>query len=241
MHTILLFLSLLATNPHSAFQILMPILTGSSPAAGGATVTFDATANGHNTSSTTSIPNFTLTIGAGVTNGLVFVGFVVDAAVTSPAVTVGGSSATLILNATATAGTYTAYAYCLATGSSTGAKTVTISWTGNANATGGASSFSGVNQTGGTTSCAHSNSAASAAGSGTAGVTITSQANDMVVDIIGCESGTCTANAQGTYDWHFAASNGASGSSHNAGAATITTSWNTSSGWADVGVDIVHN
>lgn len=146
-------------------------------------VAFDAVAHGSTSAAGTSIPNFTLTIGGGVTNGAVVVGVAfLNATPTSVAVTIGGSSATNITNTNATNsnGTRTLL-FGLATGASTGATTISVSWTGSASGSAGALSFSGVNQgtpfTNGTT-----HTVITGAGGGTDSVTVTSTSGDMTLD-----------------------------------------------------------
>lgn len=143
-------------------------------------VAFDAVAH-NSTASATSIPNFTLTIGAGVTNGAVVIGM--DFTNTNPtgiSVTVGGVSASLVASTTAT-NSYQSLIYGLATGSATGSKTVSISWTNAAEAAAGAISFSGVDQT---TPCNNGTSHTSTSGGsgGTDAVTITSNNGDLTFD-----------------------------------------------------------
>jgi len=109
-------------------------------------VAFDSDAVG-NTASGTSV-TFNLVIGGGVTNGavLVMIGFNTTEG-TSVSVTVGGSSATEVSGAYSSVGFVFSRMFAIATGSSTGTKSVVASWTGTTAASVIAMSASGVDQT----------------------------------------------------------------------------------------------
>jgi hypothetical protein len=126
-----------------------------------------------------------------------------------------------------------------------GNKTLNAAWTGASDICVQAVSWSGVDQTGGATSFAHSTSAT---GSTTGGpsthntITITSAVNNATMD---AASGIATFNSAGQTSTYIdnTPTNISGAASRAAGAATVTHTWNCTSTpadpWVSVGVDIV--
>jgi hypothetical protein len=194
-----------------------------------AAVAFDAVAHNSTSVNGTSIPNFTLTIGGGVTNGAVVVGVSFESTVpTGVGVTIGGTSANLVSNTTATNGTVTqTLIYCLATGSSTGAKTITVTWTGTSGAGAGAISFSGADQT---TPCNNGNNAIpTTGGTPTAeSISITSTSGDLTFDWNNNNGGNTqptAPNQTSRFSFTHADFNNASAGSTGPGTGTATHTW----------------
>jgi hypothetical protein len=214
---------------------------------GGSTVAFDNVAHGSNSSATTSIPSFNLTIGS-ISNGAVVVAldFSVNT-VSAVSVTIGGTSATLIggTDSTTNGHAYRTMMFGLATASTTGAQAIVVSWTGAANATAGAISFSGVNQS---TPFAHGTftfGQDNGSGGNDPSITITSASGDATMDNVSDEAGADATAPTQTSRYSFrdgAFSIGATGSTA-AGAATVTHAWTVGAfaTWEQCGVDIVHH
>lgn len=201
---------------------------------GWAAVTYDAAGYGENTSSTTSIPDFTVSLTG--TNGAVAV--VVTQSINSAtgiSVTIGGVSASLVSGTdSGTSQAYRSFIYGLATGSTSGSQTVSVSWTGSAWAAASAVAATGVDQT-----TPFNNGTFNQAGTGpTASVVVTSATDDLTFAGVSCESGgTPTAPTQTSVHADNAGFQVGIGSSRAAGAATVTHEWSTGSGWTFSGVN----
>ena len=214
---------------------------------GGATATYQAVGSGSNSAAGTSIPNFTVTIPGGVTNGAVACGvsFSVNT-VSAISVTIGGSAASVVTGSdSSTVKTYRSVIYGRVTGSTTGAQTVAITWTGSASATAGCVAASGVNQT---TPFAHGTYASGqndGAGGGNPSLAITSAANNMTMNTVSVDSGG--APTAPTQTSRFAFNDGlyavGTGGSTAAGAATVTHAWTVGNyaTWTASGADFQHN
>ena len=191
-------------------------------------VAFDAEAHGSTAAGGTSIPDFTLTIGAGVTDGAVCV--CIAFAQTTPTgvtVTIGGSAASAIANTDGN-NVSRSLMFGLATGSSTGAKTISVSWTETANAAAVAISASGVDQT-----TPFNNGAFSGLGFGVQpSITITSATGDLTIDVNSNGSGNAPTTPNQTQRAAFASDDFqiGCGVSTAAGAATVTHTW-AAGGW----------
>lgn len=197
-------------------------------------VSYDAAGYGENTSSTTSIPNFTVSLTG--SNGAVAVTLCMGINnATGISVTIGGVSASLISGSdTGTAQSYRALTYGLATGSTSGSQTVSISWTTACWAAASAVAATSVDQT-----TPFNNGTFNSSGTGpTASVTITSSTGDLTFGAVACESGTTpTAPTQTQVHADNAGFQVGIGSSRAAGAATVAHQWSTGSGWLFSGVN----
>lgn len=207
------------------------------PSQGWGAVAYDATANGQRTTADVTIADFTLTIGS-ITNGAVGVGLVFSAnTATGITVTIGGVSATLVSGSdSGTARASRSMIYALATGSTTGAQTVSIAWTGAMRAAAAAVSMSGVNQS---TPTANGTFA-----SGTptpSSVTVTSATGNLTLEASSFVSGNAPTSP--TQTSVYAANPGSQvgiGVSRADGGATVVHGWsNTGSAWTASGVDLV--
>lgn len=197
--------------------------------------TFDAAGYGENTSSGTSIPDFTVTQ-AGTDGAVAVVLLFSNNAVSGVTVTIGGVSASLI-SGTDTGSTvdYRSMIYGLATGSASGSQTVAVSWTGSSWAGASALAATSVNQ-----STPFSNGTTNTGGSGpTASITINSATDDLTFAGFAAESGAQpTSPTQTQVHADRVEYQVGVGTSRAAGAATVTHQWNTGSGWAYSGVNI---
>ena len=199
-------------------------------------VTYDAEGYGENTSSTTSIPDFTISLSG--SSGAVSIGLCMSInSATGISVTVGGVSASLLSGTdSGTTETYRSLIYGVATGSSSGSKTVSISWTGAAWATASAICATGVDQT-----TPFQNGTFNTSGTGPTGdVTITSATGNLTFAVISCESGaTPTAPTQTQVRADNAGFQIGIGSSRADGAATVNHAFTTVSGWEMSGIDFL--
>lgn len=197
--------------------------------------TYDAAGYGENASATTSIPNFTITLAG--TSGAVLVFLAMgDTTATGITVTIGGVSASLISGTdTSAPSSYRSLVYGLATGSTSGSQTVSISWTTGMYAAASAICATNVDQT-----TPFTNGTGNSSGSGgTGSVTVTSATDDLTFAGISCESGGVpTSPNQTQVHADSAAFQVGIGTSRAAGAASVQHTWSTGSGWAMSGVNI---
>lgn len=223
----------LAAQPARPQLLTVSVGTGGPSGGGGSTATFDATASGGANSSPVS---FSITIGSGSNRGIGIGCSFSSNAVTSIAVTVGGTSATLVPNTTSSGESYLTVMHSLAA-PGTGSQTVSISWTGASSTYCGAVSVTGVDQA----MVMQNGTFAHAGSGGTASVTITSAANDLTFSVLSAESGATPTAPNQTSRW-AAAQNFTTGSGGEtaAGAATVTHTWATGSGWLMSGADFKH-
>jgi hypothetical protein len=189
------------------------------------------------TSAGTSIPSCSFTLPGGTTNGAVAVSLTfVTTSITGVTVTVGGVSASLVAStdtgSSPPAGTrYRNMIYCAATGSATGAQTVSVSWTGSSNASAGMVGASGVDQA---TPC--NNGTTSSTTSATISTSITSSSGDLTFDWVSDGSGSNgypnTPTQTQRLQFQDGSFNAALGESTGPGTGTATHQWtvNTSSG-----------
>lgn len=149
--------------------------------AAGAAVALDAkgVAKGQTSSSTSFSTSAMLTIGAALSNGAAVFGCMWDVPITSPSATWAGTSAPLIILETPS-GVASVALFGL-TAPSSGSNTFSVSWTNSAEVVCSGVSFTGVNQTGGTTSFAHSIGNGAASGVTTETVTVTAASGDYVL------------------------------------------------------------
>jgi hypothetical protein len=125
-----------------------------------------------------------------------------------------------------------------------GNKTLRASWTGASDVYLQAASWSGVDQTGGVTSFAHSTSNTGTTTGNTTHntITITSAVGNATMDAICGDAATYTASTQTQTYLDNVATSISGGGSRAGGAATVTHGWTatgTSDHWVSVGVDIV--
>lgn len=197
--------------------------------------TYDAAGYGENTSSGTSIPNFTISL-TGSDGAVAVILLFSNNAVSGVAVTIGGVSASLITGTdTGTATDYRTMIYGLATGSTSGSQTVSVSWTGSSWAGASAMAATSVDQT-----TPFDNGTTNTGGTGpTASITVTSATDDLTFAGFAAESGSQpTAPTQTQVHADRVQFQIGVGTSRAAGAATVSHQWNTGSGWAYSGVNI---
>lgn len=204
----------------------------------------DTTVNG-----TTSVTATNLTVGAGSNRALVVQFAFSLHSPTSLAVTwdFGGSAqpCASIVAANGAATVARAELWGLVNPVS-GAKSLKAAWTGASDVCMNGVSWTGVNQTGGVTTFPHStsNTGSSSGGPNTqATVTVTSAVGNAVMDASCGDTGNYnSSNQTSTYIDNTPANMGGAGS-RAAGAATVTLSWNETTGatnkWVSVGTDIL--
>ncbi len=200
--------------------------------------TTDALAN-----AATSVDFTNLTVGTGANRALVVTLAFSNQAITGLTVTWdnGGTNqaCTLIgaINSGGINGRAVLYGLVAPT---SGAKTLHVAWTGSTSVTVSAVAYTGVDQTGGTTSFAHFNSASASSGSSVS-VTITSAVGNAVVasQAIGNTTFTSVNNTQVYIDNSPAVGSAAANRAVGAATVTMTGALPTSDDWAIVGVDIV--
>ncbi len=179
----------------------------------------------------------TLTVGSGANRALV-VCLCLQGSATAPSMTwdSGGTNQAmaLITSALVSGSVAKLWLYGLVAPTS-GAKTLSASWTGSSDVTLAAGALTGVDQTGGTTTFAH---ASGVAGTGAMSSTITSATGNWVV---GCFTGNGSIASPSATQWWLdnAPNNFSSCGSQVAGAATKTITASGPTPWAFVGVDIV--
>lgn len=187
-------------------------------------VAFDAEAHS-GAEAATSIADFTLTIGGGVSNGAVVVWFAwgESGAPTGITITVGGNTASAIPGTQASnsdlVGTEM---FGLATGSDTGAQTISVSWTGTNSCTAVAVNLSGVDQT---TPFQNGAAVGYDYGETAASLTITSATNNMTLDGVTDRTATTPTGPSQTSRWAFAENSNGSAGSTAAGAASNDHDW----------------
>jgi hypothetical protein len=217
------------------FIVVLLALVLSLPAQ--ADVAFDATANGAVISGT-SIGDFTLTIGS-ISNGTVVVwfGWGETGEPTSITITVGGNPPTLVSGTTSNQDDLVGTSmYCLATGSDTGAQTVSVSWTGTNSAVAVATSFSGVDQT---TPCQNGTQAGYIFSATSASLAITSATGNMTFDGLANRTTTSISDANFTERFNLLTGDQSSAGQTEPGSATNTHTWTMPTGRAgQSGVDI---
>ena len=221
---------------HSRMKRLIPIfvlLCGSA----WAQVAYVGSATSCSTSSAgTSIASCSFTIPGGTTNGAVAVGltFQTPGTPTAITVTVGGASATLVsgtdTGSTPPSGTRRrGMIYCVATGSTTGAQTVSVSWTGSTNGDAGMIGASGVDQT---TPC--NNGTFASTTTATMATSITSTSGDLTFDWTIDDSGSAGVPNTPTQTQRLAfqdnSFNSGNGLSTGPGTGTTTHQWTVSVG-----------
>ena len=206
-------------------------------------VSFDAKATSATvqTSPGTTISNANLTVGSGANRALVATLSFNNNNPSSVSCTwdVGGTnqSMTLIVN-----GVYSTTARSSLWGliaPTSGNKTLTCSWTGNAEAYLSAVSWTGVNQTGGSTS--FPDSAATNGASSSGSNTITSQVNDAAIDAFFTNTAPGTLTPTQTVVYNTSTASYMMGSTRAAGSSSVAFSWTytgSSGGWADAATSI---
>lgn len=194
-----------------SFDIILPTRRKnfqpvSSGGGGGSTVVFDAISNNGTSSAGTSIPNFTHTIGASLSNVVCAIGLTFSInSVTGITITVGGTSASLVSGTdSGTTFGYRQMIFAIAKGSASGAQTISVSWTGSCAACAGVISVSGGDQTTPMNNGSFT-SVFQGAGGGNISSSITSNLNDLTFDWVANSSAVyLTANTQ-TKKHEFAA------------------------------------
>lgn len=209
-------------------------------------VALDATGTNQNTGGTpgTSFSYTGLTVGSGSQRGLVFVVGLDSNAVSGLSAhwdSAGTNQAMTLLASQALAGgTGVGYVAIFGLANPTsGAKTLSLTWTTSTQCTCAAVSFTGVDQTGGTTSFPHAASNTGTTGT-TASVTITSATNNMVVAMHASQFQAMNSvnNTQIFLDGTLTGNYGANRA---AGAASVsmTATLAASDIWGSVGTDIL--
>ncbi len=204
-----------------------------------AAVDFDAVAHGAVSPSDTSIADFTLTIGS-ISNGAVVVIFTWDVGAAPPTgitITVGGNTPTLIPGTVSNEADFVGTEmHGIATGSDTGAQTISVSWTNAVSATATALSFSGVDQS---TPFQNGTQAGYGFSATSASLAITSATDNMTLD--GLANRTSTGITAPNFTQRFNTTDGdqsAAGQTE-PGSATNTHTWTMPTGRAgQSGVDI---
>jgi hypothetical protein len=207
-------------------------------------VAFDATTTSP-TDSTTSGATCALTLGA-IANGvvLVFIAWGTTGGGTcSPgtvSVKIGTTALAQIVSQAATNSSSRADIWGVATGSTTGAQTITVTWTGaSIEAIFSAASFSGANQTGGATTFPHTN--VGAASTANPSISVTSAVGDFTAALVVATNdipGTPTQTAFTNYPFSGADFDN-SCASRATGAASVTFGHTMSAvAWDAVAVDI---
>jgi hypothetical protein len=247
MNFVRIFVVLCCFTASTFAQCTMTVMGAGGCAPAGPTVAFDNVTTGSNSTATTSIPSFNLTIGS-ITNGAVSVGISFDVnTVSAVSVTIGGVSASLIsgTDSGTTQSTCRSMIFGLATGSTTGSQAIVITWTGAADAVAGAVSAGGVNQSTPFQHGTFSDGQDNGSGGGDPSLTITSATGDMTLDNVADGAGAVpTAPTQtsryATRDGGFQVGIGGSTA---AGAATVTHAWTVGSfaTWTQSGADFKHN
>lgn len=209
-----------------------------------AAVVFDANATATCTNNgVTSINCSTLTVGSGSNRALVCqVNFSLKTVASVALVWDNGGTnqaMTQIVAANGTGSVARAELWGLVAPTS-GAKQARLTWTGSSDVVINCVSWTGADQTGGTTSFAHSTSAT---GSATpAAITITSAVGNATMETSCMDAGTVTTTTQTSTFVDNNPTNISTGGSRAAGAATVTHSRTVTGGpphWVTVGVDIV--
>lgn len=197
--------------------------------------TTTATAGG---SSVTTLALTTLTVGSG-SNRALLAFIAIGAASTAMTVTwdvVGANQAMALIGTATLVGTVKFQVWGLVNPAS-GNKTLTASWTNAASLSMDAMSFTGVDQTGGTTSFPNFNTATAI--STTPSVAITSNVGDYVV-ATGCTTGV-TINSMNNTTLHIDGAHFGFGSNYatgSAGSTTMSAVLASSIDWSIIGVDI---
>src|ERR1700731_2128227 len=209
------------------------------------TVAFDAQGTSFTDGGSSPVSFAKLTVGSGSNRALI-VQIVTLGSIAGVTVTWGfggtAQACTLIGAPTDSSSTARALLYGLVAPTS-GAKTLRVAWTGAVPIVVDAVSYSGVDQTGGTTSFANFNSATGTSTS--ASVTVTSATGDAVVACGGkaVSGGTDTGNNTVVFTDTDVATFGACAGWGNraAGAATVamTTTLSGSAAWVQIGCDVV--
>lgn len=202
-------------------------------------------ANLSTTSAGTSINYTGLTVGAGLSNGALVFGICFDDnRVTGISATWdnGGTNqamTSVVTKATAS-GLNGLVALFALVNPTAGNKTLHVAWTQSSQSSCAAASFTGVDQTGGTTSFAHQNSATG--NTNTPTVAVTSATNNMVFAVhSSAAAGTFSAVNNTQIFRDNALTNTSNGMNRAAGAASVSmTATDTASGqWASAGFDLV--
>lgn len=211
-------------------------------------VAIDATGTETLSTSSASPHTYTgLTTGASLTNGAVVVVVVYDTHVTGSAATWDGVAMTLVAsgNNTGTFGRVEIWGLAPITGH-TGNKTFSVSWTGGGNAQTMivGTSWTGVNQTGGTTSFPHGTSnTGTTTGTGNTTVTVTSANGNAVLagHAIDNDNMSSTNNTQIFVDNGGTNIDGAANRAAGAATVAMTTSFTgtNTKNWIAVGTDIL--
>lgn len=179
----------------------------------------------------------TLTVGAGA-NRVLVVALTLQGSATAPSVhwdsTGTNQAMTLITSQVVTGSVAKLWLYGLVAPTS-GAKTLSATWTGSSDVTLAAGALTGADQTGGATTFAH---AAAVAGTGANSSTVTSATGNWVV---GCFTGNGAISAPSATQWWLdnAPNSFSSCGSQITGAATRTVTATGPTPWAFVGCDIV--
>lgn len=201
-------------------------------------VAIDAVAADATTNATTSQSISTFTVGAGANRALV-VALTWQQAATAQAVhwdTAGTNQALTLIGTAVISTTLRVSLYGLIAPTS-GNKILTATWTGSSDVAMAPISFTGVNQTGGTTSFANFNSVSST--TGVPSLTVTSAVGNWVVGAT--VNSTGSYNAVGNTQWYLdnTPNNFSAAGNYATGAATVTLTATPSLTYAYVGVNVV--
>jgi hypothetical protein len=212
------------------------------PAAGGGDVAFDAgdsSGVGTRVVSATSMAYTGITVGSGTNRALVFAIYF-DANVSSVSAVWDsvGANQTMELIGSKKENTWNRYLYLFGlVAPASGNKTLSVSWTTTSTARGGAASFTGVNQSGGTASFADFTGADGS--SATPAVSIPSASTDLAIAAHGSSDGAASARS------HTSVFEGYSGDPPcmmqyaDPGSATVDFTWTiTSSTWGAAGCNL---
>lgn len=222
--------------PPGAFQSRAAI---DATAAGGASVAFDAATTPTSLSGGASPWTWTHTPVGTPTAALVqFVNFVGGATITG--ITYGGNSMTAVAGSpVAIDGSNSVYQYCLPNPPA-GAQTVNVNFTGLAFVAGGSITVTGSN----TVTCATASNTATGTGT-TASLSVTSNANELVVDFVATDNANTTTQTAGggqtaRISNTVSGNNVGSGSTKAASASNTSMSWtiSTSTAWAQIATSV---